>query len=510
MCRKTELIAPFSAISSWDGYEYQGHLAIYYALSEILEKLKNNEPFDDYILQIEGEEDFSIREDKKYISLHQVKAGSVSLSARDIFCFVIGILQKDDCIGYFHINTTKTITKNFVEETIGHIEVLLNEINTKNVIRESDLEKLKKKKSKVNCKDDDYIILEKITDKKKKGSLYNILYYKNKNYGSVSEVEQTILNIKEALITYKKILENITNSQVYNVYNEKFDNSIEIRENAYEKIKEIIDLEREDYNIFADKNYRKFVYGNVFLILQDRVNQNKIDGPKEEKCEITFTEIYEAVVKSYQEEMNTDEYQYYLVLQEIIESFSRYREQPIYSCYNFNKSIKCGLCTNKDTCNLYKQIEKIRRANIEEKEKVISNLLLNKPGGDRPNNLPDKYLITDLFLDTLIKIKTMNIDKNYIFASMKDNQFYRLSLNKCRNIEEFLSDINIEKPYITLLYEADVLITDRLVGEKVNYFEGKFTYIDEDVINNERSENNIIKPKEIRLIDKETAIKELK
>lgn len=516
MYKKTELIAPFSAISSWDGYEYQGHLAIYYTLSVILEKLNNNESLDDYILQIEGEEDFSIKKDKKYISLHQVKAGTVSLSTRDIFCYVIGVLQKDDCFGYFHINKNETITKNFVEETISHIDILLNEINVKSVIRESELEKHKKENSEKLYKDDNYIVLEKIKDNKKKGSLYNILYYKNKNYNCVDEVEKSLDIIKESLIAYKKLLKNKTDDQVYSIYDEKFDNSIKIRKGAYKKIKEILDLEREDYKIFADEDYLKFVYGNVFLILQDRVNQNKIDGPKDEKCEISFTEIYEAVVKSYQEEMYTDEYQYYVVLQEIIDNFSRYKKLTRYICQKCNKTSKCDLCTNKDICNLYKQIEIIRRANAEEKEKIISNLLLNKPGGDRPNNLPDKHLITDLFLDSLIEIKTINLDKNYIFASMKDNQFYRLSLDKCRYVEDFLVDVKVEEPYIRLMYEVDVLITDRLVEKKVNYYDGKFTHIGGNVEDralkeefDERSENNITKPKNIRLIDKEIAVKEL-
>lgn len=516
MCETTELIPPFSAISSWDGYEYQGHLAIYYALSEILEKLNNNESLDDYILQIEGEEDFSIRKDKKYISVHQVKAGSVNLSARDIFCYVIGILQKDYCIGYFHINTTQTITKNFVEETICHIDNLLNEINTKTVTRESYLEKLRKENNKESYKDDDYIILEKITDNKKKGSLYNILYYKNKNYASVDEVEQNLIIIKEALNSYKDMLIKKTNNQIYSIYGDRYDNSLDIKEKAYEKVKEIIYLEREDYKIFADEDYCKFVYGNVFLILQERVNQNKIDRPKDKNCEIKFTEIYDAVVKSYQEEINTPKYQYYVVFKDIIENFSRYKKLPRYICQKCNKTSKCDLCTNKDACNLYKQIEKIQRADTEEKEEAISNLLLTKPRIDRPNNLPDKYLITDLFLDTLLGIKTMDMDKNYIFASLKDNQFYRLSLDKCRHIEDFLVDVKVENPYIRLMYEVDVLITDRLVEERVNFYEGKFTYLDEDVTasyfkekSNERSGNNITKPKEIRLIDKKTAIKEL-
>ena len=71
------LIEPISAITSWEDYEYQGHVALYIALKSILDLLQNGKSISGYDLQIEGEEDFSIRKDSKYISLHQVKAGAI-------------------------------------------------------------------------------------------------------------------------------------------------------------------------------------------------------------------------------------------------------------------------------------------------------------------------------------------------------------------------------------------------------------------------------------------------
>lgn len=57
------LIEPISAITSWEDYEYQGHVALYIALKSILDLLQNGKSVSDYDLQIEGEEDFSIRKD---------------------------------------------------------------------------------------------------------------------------------------------------------------------------------------------------------------------------------------------------------------------------------------------------------------------------------------------------------------------------------------------------------------------------------------------------------------
>ena len=71
------IIAPINAIASWEGYEYQGHVAIYTALKNMYDLLEKGVEISGFELQVEGEEDFSIRENGKYISLHQVKYGAI-------------------------------------------------------------------------------------------------------------------------------------------------------------------------------------------------------------------------------------------------------------------------------------------------------------------------------------------------------------------------------------------------------------------------------------------------
>lgn len=85
------LIEPVNAISSWESYEYQGHIALYIALKNIYDLLQRGMSISGYDLQIEGEEDFSIRKNDKYISIHQVKAGAINLESNDKFSFIIGI-----------------------------------------------------------------------------------------------------------------------------------------------------------------------------------------------------------------------------------------------------------------------------------------------------------------------------------------------------------------------------------------------------------------------------------
>ena len=99
------IIAPISAIPSWEGFEYQRHISLYVALKHIWHELEidNEEEINLYKLGIEGEEDFSIIKNDKYISLHQVKEGSVRLDNNDKACFILSVLQYDAENAYFHI-----------------------------------------------------------------------------------------------------------------------------------------------------------------------------------------------------------------------------------------------------------------------------------------------------------------------------------------------------------------------------------------------------------------------
>lgn len=70
-----------SAIPSWSGYVYQGKVAVYHVLKIIKDNISTNKNiFDNYNLEIEWQEDFSILIDGVYDSIHQVKAYEKSSS----------------------------------------------------------------------------------------------------------------------------------------------------------------------------------------------------------------------------------------------------------------------------------------------------------------------------------------------------------------------------------------------------------------------------------------------
>ena len=125
------LIESINAITSWENYEYQGHVALYIAIKNILDLLQQDKSISGYDLQIEGEEDFSLRKDAKYISLHQVKAGAIKLEENAKFSFVIGILQNEAKYGYFHIANERPFPVDFVSSTLTYTGKLKDELKKK-------------------------------------------------------------------------------------------------------------------------------------------------------------------------------------------------------------------------------------------------------------------------------------------------------------------------------------------------------------------------------------------
>jgi len=71
-----------SAIPSWSGYVYQGKVAVYHVLRTIENNLNQNTntAFNNYELEIEWQEDFAIKVNGSYDSIHQVKAYEESSS----------------------------------------------------------------------------------------------------------------------------------------------------------------------------------------------------------------------------------------------------------------------------------------------------------------------------------------------------------------------------------------------------------------------------------------------
>ncbi len=514
------LIRPFNAIISWEDYEYQGHIALYFSLKKILELLQNSESISAYELQLEGEEDFSIRKDSKYVSLHQVKAGAINLNENDKFAFIIGLLQNDAERGVFHITKDKKIPINFIDSTLKHINILKGELR-KEVKEKKDIDEKNQK---------DYILLDKISGNNKKADMYDIIKFVADNPKDMESVRFAIDNINHTLDEvekniHKKVEEfkkTNTTSKIDEVfveeYEEHFDNVRQIRERAYEVIIKILDIKCKKYT-FVDYDYAAFVYDQVFLYMKTRITEFYKNKIKDGKCILTFDEILEEVVIDYHEKLDAEDYQYYQVLRSIRDTFAEYPEKRWTNCQNIN----CTECNESNGCHLFEQIKLLNEKTETEQNNIIHNLLLFTPVKGKSNNLPQDSLVSHLFLNLLDEIKTLVLKNSSVYEVIKDKSVtYRLTLDSSYDVYEFQEKLEkeiVKESNKSLLFECDVLITDRLQEENLIFNGGNINKLTEKEMNEiegitsstiDKMKKDSNKPKVIRVIDKDTALGELK
>lgn len=515
------LIEPISAITSWEDYEYQGHIALYMTLKKIFDLLQSGKSISGYNLQIEGEEDFSIRKDDKYITLHQVKAGAIKLEQNDKFSFIIGILQNEAEYGWFHISNGKKIPVDFVSSTLDYINMLKKQLNKK-VIEKGNIP--------ITDKEDDYIVLEKVAGNHKKADVYGIIKYVSKNSKDINNIKLAISDINNALDTYKSIIEQrilifkegnplLNDDEAFLcVHKEKYDNAKEIRHKAYEVIVEILRMERPNYT-FVDVDYAALVYDQLMLYMKKRITDFYIEKNKNGKCILTFDEIVEQIVVDYHEKIDTVAYQYFQVLRSIHDAYAEYPSETWNNCTVNN----CIDCKDSSVCNLYKQISILNDKSEDDINQIIHNLILKTPQVGKSNNLPQDSLVSHLFLNLLDEIKTLGLEKNNVYEAIKDGiKKYRLTLDSSYNTNEFQKNLQMaleKEADRSVLYECDVLITDRLREEALFYNGSDVHVLTEKELNEisgitsstvEKIKKDCIRPKIIRLIDKNIALGELK
>ena len=518
---KMLLIKPINAITSWEDYEYQGHIALYVALKNIYNLLQSGKSLSDFELQIEGEEDFSIRKNSKYISLHQVKAGAINLNINDKFSFIIGLLQSEAEYGYFHISNGKKIPSNFVSETLTHINTLQNELGKK-IIQKKDIPE--------GDKEENYIVLDKISGNHKKADVYSIIKFVSGNSQDIATIELMIKKISTLLDEYKIIIEEqIENFRKVNpslpedeaylcTYEEKYDNTKEIRLKAYAVIVEILKINCPQYT-FVDIDYAALVYDNLLLYMKRKITDFYVEKNKTGKCILTFNEIVRQIIIDYHEKIDTVAYQYFQVLRSIRDAYAEYPSEPWSNCIQNN----CNDCSDSDICNLFKQISILNDKSEIDKNQIIHNLILKTPQVGKNNNLPQDSLVSHLFLNLLDEIKMLGLGSNNVYEIVKEeSETYRLTLDSSYDINEFQRNLKRElekEADKSLLFECDVLITDRLCeealffnGGDVNVLTGKelseISGLTSSTI--EKMKKDCNRPKIIRLVDKRKALGELK
>lgn len=520
------LIAPISAIPSWEGFEYQRHIAIYVALKHMWNEIVtgNENEINLYKLGIEGEEDFSIIKGGNYVSLHQVKQGTVNLVDNDKSCFVLSKLQYAAEKAYFHIVPRKTIPTDFVEKTVHHINSLLSELK-KEVKTEKEfteeIQFLEIKNGKKIKKDDPlyrrakqkYILISEINNNKPKGSLYKILSFicdSNKEKENVLEVVEST---RYKLSKYKDLLNGKSDSEIWNVYDERFETPASVMQNSYKIIEKILRKTNPEGIIYYDQTYYQFVYDKIVIFSKKVISAHNTRSRKN-SCKVEFSKLFDLIIKDHKADSNTTDYQYYELLKLIKDTFKKYPNSSRTYCESFD----CNNCKTIAECNLYHQIAEIDSKSYEDKKDFLYKLLLRTPN----NNLPRDAVINNLFITLIKKIECLKYYDSNVILAEKNKDIYRLTLDENEYIDDFetqlhkeLSSNNTDK---FLIYESDVLITDRLNKCDYRYNQNNFNVMGtseldeiEDITSDsvELQKINYNKSKVMRIISKDIAEEEL-
>jgi len=273
------IIAPISAIPSWEGFEYQRHIALYMTLSKMCYEIEsdNEDDINLYKLGIEGEEDFSIIKGDKYLSLHQVKEGAVNLNETDKACFILSKLQYGAEEAYFHVNTSSMLANDFVSKTLAYIEKLLlnfsKEVKTRDEfareiekLEETEGKELNKSDSKYKSEESKYIVISNITFNTPKGSVYKILDHVCTGNKEKEDVVNAVNDIVKELNLYKAELDGKTDSKLWKVYSSKFDKPKDVISESCKLIDRILKKLHPEGEIYYDEEYFQFVYDAIVIL----------------------------------------------------------------------------------------------------------------------------------------------------------------------------------------------------------------------------------------------------
>lgn len=516
------LIAPISAIPSWEGFEYQRHIALYIALKHIWKEIEsdNEDEIRLYKLGIEGEEDFSVIKGDKYISLHQVKEGTVNLNDSDKACFILSVLQYDADYAYFHITPNEAVSIDFIGKTKKIMGTLLVDLNKEVKTTEEFIEeiiqlenlhgKIKKGDTLYEQTEAKYIVINKIVSNTPKGSLYKIIDFACGGNKEKSNVVKAIDDVISKLTEYEKKLSSKCDSDIWNIYNERFVDPQSVIQSSCLIIEEILKKSKPEGSIFYDETYYQFIYDRLVLLSKDVISEHNTRD-KKNSCKIEFSEMFDLIIKNHKAESNTPEYQYYELLQIIKDVFRKYPTSKRTDCVHDD----CTKCTTVEECNLYRQIDEICSKSYVDKKDFLYKLILRTP----QNNLPRDTVINNLFITLLKRIKCLKYNESNVILAKKNTKFYRLTLDENEYIDDFtkqlLEELNVDK---FLIYESDVLITDRLNKTDFTYNQISVNVMGKNELSEikditsdsiERQITNYNKSKVMRIISKDIAVAEL-
>lgn len=481
----------FDATHSWNGYCYQGKIALIVVIDYIINSIKKTDAINQYKLEFEYLEDFSIIKDEKYVQIHQVKTyGPASLSDyKDAIWLLLGksIYEEYKTIekSYLHtaeiINSTSGVVDN--TQTLRAVLTAYKKPSSSNSLtQKSPLELY------------EYIEEKNLLDKA--FGKFSIFEYSDGNlFCTLQEVEN---KVKEKISEYYKF---IGKSQKLN--------------------------EKGILNKFVES-----AYVNLLGFIDKHVNErhyNRQNGVEYYDKEINFNDIVKILNEDY-EKLPIQYYVFYLK-DKLMKNFNQYFSEQtqfikeIYETQANNQGImaECKKLEN----GLSKVLELIKNTYTELKDEEFL-LLCHKINPHVKVEFNDDFcsisdLINSNFLNypwfqSLIDFNEniqkenflINIDNYYYLATTvahtiqkpdsNQSQFYRQQMNA--RIEATISDMAVNilenKKIYKELYKIDYIITGNINKHLKDYVHKTTVYKEYKHLD---EEHHIMDIKNINLID---------
>lgn len=360
------------ASPSWNGYNHQGKVGLLVVLDIMRTEEILAEDMENYELELEWLEDFSIKKDSEYISIHQVKTydSSAPNKYKDAIWILLAKLLKIDSIENAYLHTVKDMSfKKELKDKLETYEIKKSEKGDNIPFRSRNL----------------VISSGKYDELFDKFELYNYAEdgEDNKQYCEISNIKKTIENKIQ-----KYSVENLTSNHLNRVY----------------------------YNLLGliDKNIKD----------QHISRQEK----EEKKISISFKEIHQVLTKNH--ESISEEYAIYKMRSEFeiasVEYINNYKnilkEHFVGNETEINKFIRF----NKIVCN----IGDLNNSDfLKFSLKIMPDTLIKKGSCDYEielSNALNKIHLQNCFFKILREIETGLDNNKWVYLS--NNKAYLPSL----------------------------------------------------------------------------------
>ncbi len=460
---KSEIQLEHDATPSWNGFNYQGKVALYVTLYLLnhpyLISKTDEEKWDMYYLEIEFLEDFSIKKGDKYHSIHQVKAYKDGENLSKYSNAIWGLIRKSEIKSISdkaYLHTLLPITE--LKERTNQSASIIKNLNPSN-------DRLK-------------------------------LYREQSIY---SEDFETI---------FKKVAFYDDMSQSYELYCEL--NQIEGL--IKKQIKKFYENSQYEGYLTAD-DYLTKVYINMLAFIDKHVSdrhQHILETSIDERAipSISFEKIIELLNKDY----SKPEKGYWIFL--LKNQITKMLDDYCFYCAESN-----GEC-DRNSCRLNNYIKKVHVLKELDYLDFLSNVnprcIIEELGGDSYTNLVQRTGYYKMF-DFLMRVKQIvELNRNrIIFIKNKNKEqfvpttlFYEQDDEKNRDTEKRMIAKAILRNTVVInnLYEVDTMVSHNINIEYLGKIVNDIGQIEMSV---DEGENKIIEMKKIRILDKNQAEGEL-